>query len=345
MPHFVGLDYALETTSVCVLDERGQIACEGRVKSTPKEVVSFLRGQHRRYKSVGLESSTPVWFHAGLLKARLPAVRIETVQAHSVLKTRPNKTDRNDARGIAELMRLGAYRAVHERSPDCRRLRTLLSIRLLLRRKRTDIERSLVAALGEHGIVAPSRRSKEFAWHCRALVRGNSTLAPIVKLLLSVRAELQRGFTECDAEIARVATSDPVCRRLMTAPGVGPVCAVAFRAAVDDPSRFRRSRDVAAYFGLTPVTHQTGNTERRGQISKRGDGQMRRLLFLGAMSVMRSRVEASSLRAWAESVAARAGKKKATVALARRLAVILHRMWVDETEFLEGRHLGGPVGM
>jgi transposase len=333
MPCFVGLDYAKRMTSICVVDELGNRICEGVAPSTPEAVTQYLRGHRRRYALVGMEASTPTWFQAGLVKARFHAVHIEALRAHGHLKANRNKTDRNDARGIAEMMRTGAFRPVHAKSSEARRLRTLLAARSLLLRKRLDLDQGLCTVLGELGLALKIGHGRTFPERAALVARADPELQAVVERFLTIRQQIREAIDDLEIKLSDAAQADPVCRRLMSAPGIGPLTALTFRAAVDDPARFHSSRDVGAHFGLTPRTSQSGEIERHGRISKRGDGGVRKALFLSALSLLRPFSRPSSLRAWGWEVAKRRGKGKAAVAVARRLAVILHRMWVDEREF------------
>jgi transposase len=334
MPHFVGIDVSKATCSICILDEDGEIAREGVVETTPKAIAQFLRGDHRRYRRIGLEAtSLGAWLCEGLARAGLPTICIDARHAHSLLKTRRNKTDKNDARGIAELMRLRAYRASHVKTPASREARLLLSARRTLLLKKRDIDNLIRASLLQAGLKAPRAKLKGFTEAAASLAPRGTQLANMVRSLLEVRRVLDAQALEFEAMLEGAAAADPVCQRLMTAPGVGTICALTFRAAIDVPERFARSRDVGAHLGLTPRSDDSGERVRNGHISKWGDAAARAALFMAALSVMRTRTRSNSLKAWGERVVAARGTKRGTVAVARRLAVILHRMWIDETPF------------
>jgi transposase len=334
LPSYVGLDYSLRTTSVCVLDERGRRVQEGSVDSTPEAVVGFLQAEPCRYDVVGLEASSPSWFSSALSRMGLITIRIDPQHARGVLKARANKTDKNDAHGIAELMRVGAYKAVHDKTDESRRLGFLLAAHRLLKRKQTDLETGLRSALRDHGLDLGRGRRKTFNERARSLAAGAPDIFAFVERVLAAHISLAEGAAELERQIEIAARKDATCRRLMTAPGVGPISAVTYRVTIDDPHRFRRSRDVAAYLGLTPRIHQSGQMLRRGRISKHGNVEVRRHLFMGARSLMRPGARPSPLKAWGNQIAQRRGKKTAFVAVARRLAVLLHRMWITETDFI-----------
>ena len=335
MPCFVGLDASKTATHICILDETGQTLEEGSTDSDPKAIVAFLRGKHRRYARVGLEAwSLASWLYAGLAKAGLPVIVIEAFHAHGVLTAaRRNKTDRNDARGIAELMRQGIYKAVHVKTPESQNIKALLSARKLLLVKAHDIENGIQGLLLLHGLRLRPGLNATFERHAAAVAKPVPRASELIEPLLAVRRCILAEVAEFDGRLKRLAADDPVCRRLMTAPGVGALTALTFRAAIDEPARFTRSRSVGVHLGLTPRTRQSGDKETRGGISKMGDEAARTALFLAAITQMRRSTRASWLKTWGEQVAARRGRKKAVVAVARKLAVTLHSMWLNETEF------------
>ena len=334
MPCYAGLDCSKHTTSICVLGPQGETLREGDVPTSPEAIISFLRRERRRYVRVGLESwSLAPWLHGELVRARLPAICIEARHAHGVLKARLNKTDRNDARGIAEMMRAGLYRPVHVKSEENRRLRVLFSLRRTLLRKQFDLENVVRAVLLQFGLKMPTLRDRAFERAARTLLEQQPFLQEVVGPLLRLRQAAVTEVAALERGLKAFTRSDPICRRLETAPGVGPLTALAFRIAIDDPARFVRSRDVGPHLGLTPRTHQSGAQIRRGQTSGFGDVDARSHLFIAAQVLMRRGGKSNWLRSWGEQVAGRRGRYRATVAVARRLAVVLHRMWIDESDF------------
>lgn len=335
MPYFVGLDVAKRTTKICVIDADGVIVSEGTVETEPKAIVQFLRGEGRRYVRIGLEAwSLSPWLFDGLSKARLPVVCVEVQHAHGFLKaSRSNKTDRNDARGIAEMMRAGVFRPVHIKSQESRGHTSLLRARRFLKEKLGDVENSLNQLLLCYGLKLTLGAPKSFEQRVRSLAGKDRTLNLVIDPLLEAWRCIGAQIKALEEGIKDVIRNDPVCERLMTAPGVGPITALTYRAAIDDPARFKRSRTVGALFGLAPRGFQTGETDRSRRISKRGDSEVRRALFLAARTLRRQGARPSWLKAWGDEIATRRGGLRAIVAMARRLAVVLHRMWVTETDF------------
>lgn len=331
---YVGLDVSLKSTSICVLDARGSVMKEGAAPSAPEDIAGFLRGDGRRYGQVILEAGAlSRWLYEGLVHAGLPVVIAETRHAHAMLRGSRTKTDRNDARGLAEMARVGLFKPVAIKSAESQRLQGLMTARDLLVAKSVDIEAALRGLLRGFGLKLGVVSKRGFADKVAALIGSKVWLWKIIRPLLRARNLMREQAGHLEVEFAEVARADPVCRRLMTAPGVGPIVALTYKLAVGDPARFGRSRSVAAYLGLTPRLSQSGDMLRRGRISRLGDVGARRVLFLAGRSILNPRTQPSVLKAWGLQVVARRGKLKAFVAMARRLAVILHRMWIDETDF------------
>lgn len=334
MEHYAGLDVSLELTSVCVVDAQGQVVREAKVASEPEALIRFLQAQGLEIARVGLEAGPlSQWLHAGLVRAGHEAVLLETRHVKAALSAMTVKTDRRDARGIAQLLRLGWYRPVHAKSASAQEVRSLLTARKLIQSKLLDIESGIRGVLRGFGLkVGPISRGR-FDARIRDLVEGQAMLETVVGSMLAVRTALQAEFTRLHRALLALVRADPVCRQLMSVPGVGAVVAITFKSGVDDPTRFRRSRDVGPHFGLTPRKYQSGEIDVTGSISKVGDRMVRTALYEAASVMLTRTVRMSPLKSWAMGVARRRGAKKARVALARKLGVILHRMWVDGTSF------------
>jgi transposase len=243
------------------------------------------------------------------------------------------KTDRRDARGIAQLLRLGWYRPVHAKSASAQEVRALLTSRKLMQGKLLDIESGIRGVLRGFGLKVGLISRGRFETRIRELVEGHLILEIVSDAMLGARAALETEFKRLHRELLGIVRADPVCRQLMSVPGVGAIVAIRFKSGVDDPSRFRRSRDVGPHFGLTPRKYQSGEIDVTGAITKVGDRMVRTALYEAASVMLTRTVRFSSLKAWGMAVARRRGTKKARVALARKLGVILHRMWVEGTDF------------
>jgi len=251
----------------------------------------------------------------------------------AALKAQINKTDRNDARGIAQMMRAGLYRPVHVKTVRSQKLRMLLTHRKLLQSKAIAIENDLRATLRNFGLKVGMVGTVKFEARIKELVENLPDLTVLVEPLLIVRRVLREQIGILHRRLMAIVRDDDVCRRLMTVPGVGPVVALTYRATVDVPARFRNSKAVGAVFGLTPARYQSGEINLTGAISRCGDEMMRAVLYEAAQVMLTRTIKWSWLKAWAMQIARRRGMKKAIVALARRLAVIMHRIWVDGSEF------------
>jgi transposase len=249
----------------------------------------------------------------------------------------PVKTDRSDARAIAQVVRTGWFQAVHVKSELSQELRTLLTGRKLLVAKLRDVENGIRGLLRGFGLKMGAAAERAFPARARELTNGRKSLAAVIEPLLLVRETLLCQRERLHRLVVTATRDDEVCRRLMTVPGVGPVTALTFCSAVDDPGRFSRSRALGAHFGLTPRRYQSGETDRVGPISKQGDGMARQALYEAANVLLTRTSRWSSLKAWGMAVARRAGMRRAKVAVARKLAVVLHWMWRDGTEFRWGK--------
>jgi len=230
-------------------------------------------------------------------------------------------------------MRVGLFKAVHVKTPASQHRRLLLTSRKLLQRKIYDIENDLRGSLRNFGLKVGVVGAVKFEDRIRELVADHPLVAAIVGPLLEARAVLRTQFAKLHRMLLEFVRTDPICRRLMSAPGVGPIVALTFRTCVDNPARFSRSKCVGAHYGLTPRLYQSGEVARTGRISRCGDVMLRSSLYEAALVVLTGPGRWNPLKAWGIAVARRRGMQKAIVAVARKLAIVLHRMWRDETNF------------
>lgn len=338
MDHYVGIDVSLEQSSVCVVDASGRIVREAKAASEPAALVQFLRGLALPLARIGLEAGPlSQWLYAGLAAAGFEAVLLETRHVKAALSAMVVKTDRKDARGIAQLLRMGWFRPVHCKSPPAQEVRALLVARKQLQAKVRDVELSLRGLLRGFGLKVGEVSKGQFAARVRDLVAGHPMLEQIATAMLQARAGLQEEFAKLHRAMLAIARVEPVCRQLMTVPGVGALVAVTFTSAIDDPHRFAKSKAVGAHFGLTPKKYQSGETEITGAISKVGDALVRTALYEAAHIMLTRAGRFSALKRWALAVAKRRGMKRAKVALARKLAVVMHAMWRDGAAFRWGK--------
>jgi transposase len=344
MNYYAGLDVSLEETAICVVDEQGRIVRELRAASDPAALITTVQGIGLSLERIGLEAcSLTAWLHDGLRAAGFPAICIETRQANAAMKTMPNKTDRNDARALAQIMRTGWFRQVHVKSRQCRLWRSLLVARRTVLNEMRSIENVVRAILREAGVKLGMPSRATFAERVRELVGADALVTGLVEPLLRILATMLEQFARLTKQVLDLVRKEETCRRLMSVPGVGPITALAFRATIDRPDRFRRSRDVGAHLGLTPARYQSGETDIQGKISRCGDELARTALYEAAHSLLVRSKKWSSLRAWGMGIAKRRGMARARVAVARKLATILHRMWSDGTQFRFGKETGAAT--
>ena len=335
MAHFVGLDVSVKETSVCVVDAAGTVILEQKVTTEPADIITLLTSLGVSFCRIGIEAGPlSQWLVNALTAADLPVICVETRHMKALLTAQQiNKTDRNDARGIAQMMRVGLFKPVHVKTLVAQEQRMLLTSRKLLQRKLLDLESDLRGTLRNFGLKIGAVSGSRCEARVRELVAGFPRLAAIAEPLLNVRRVMRQQFAVLHKMLLDTVRGDPVCRRLMTAPGVGAVVALTYRATVDQPQRFAHSRAVGAHVGLTPKRYQSGETDYDGGVSKCGDALLRTMLYEAAQVLLTHGSKWSWLKAWGMRVAQRRGMRRAIVAVARRLAVVLHRMWVDGSEF------------
>ena len=335
MAHFVGLDVSVKETSVCVVDEAGQVISQQQVPTEPADIIALLTSLGVPFGRIGIEAGPlSQWLVNALTAADLPVICVETRHMKALLTAQQiNKTDRNDARGIAQMMRVGLFKPVHVKTLVAQQQRLLLTHRKLLQRKLLDLESELRGTLRNFGLKVGVVSGGRYEARVHELVAGFPGLAAITEPLPNVRRVMRQQFAVLHKMLLDTVRGDRVCRRLMTAPGVGAVVALTYRATIDQPQRFVHSRAVGAHVGLTPKRYQSGELDYDGRVSKCGDALLRTMLYEAAHSLLIQSRKWSWLKAWGMRVAQRRGIRRAIVAVARRLAVVLHRMWVDGSEF------------
>jgi transposase len=342
--YYVGLDVSLEETAICIVDAAGKIYREGKAESDPEAIAIWLGSAAEPYERVGLEAGPlSPWLCEGLMTAGLPAVCIETRRMKGATAAMAVKTDRNDARAIAQAMRVGWFTAVHLKTARSQELRMLLTNRRALLTSRVAIENEIRGTLKAFGLKVGAVKVDAFKDRVLELTADHPRLGDMMRPMLVAREALQLQCEALHAMLLKAVRTDPVCRRLQSVPGVGPVTALAYATAIDDPARFAHSRDVGSHLGLTPRKYASGEIDRNGSISKSGDRLAREALFLAAHTLLTRVTRWSVLKAWGMALAKRRGLRRATIAVARKLAVIMHRMWVEATDFRSTREENTPV--
>ncbi|MER8976681.1 IS110 family transposase [Mesorhizobium sp. M0800] len=331
MQHYIGLDVSVKETAVCIVDETDKICREVKVPSHPDDLIAVLKDPSWQIERVGLEAGPlSQWLFEDLARGGLPVICIETRHVKAFMKAQPNKTDRNDARGIAQMMRVNLYRPVHVKTLTSQKRRALLTARKLLQGKAIAIENDIRGLLRNFGLKVGNVGAVKFEERICELVDGMADLQEIMEPLLTVRRKLR--FARLDKKVLDIARNDEMCQLLMTVPDIGCRCSPGIH------EHHRHSTAVqelegCRLLGLTPKLNESGESKRVGRVSLCGDAMMRALLYEAAQTLLNNVKKWSWLKAWAMNVAKRSGKKNATVALSRRLAVIMHRIMSDGTEF------------
>lgn len=334
MEQFVGLDVSQSMTHVCVVDSTGRKLWQGKCQTQPEEITSTIRDNAPSAALIGMETGAlSPWLWHSLKDFGLPIVCIDARHAHGSLKLQINKTDANDAFGIAQLMRTRFFKEIAVKSLDSHRVRALVVARAQLVRMRIDLKNQIRALLKTFGCIISHSVEKGFDAKVRAGIAEHPALQKMVVPLIDVLSEVYEQIDTFDRLLSEYAKGNTICRHLMTIPGIGPVTAVAFTAVVDDPTRFKKSRSVGAYLGLTNKRYQSGEMDYSGRISKCGDRLVRSYLFEAAGALLTRTKAWSSLKSWGMRIRQRSGMKKAQVAVARKLAVIMHQMWITGEAF------------
>ena len=341
---YIGIDVHKRESQVCILDDGAAVMEERRIRSERSRFGAVLGTRPRA--RILLEASTESEWVAQCLEELGHEVIVADPNFAPMYATRSRrvKTDRRDARTLAEACRLGAYRPAHRISAARRELRAALAARDALVRTRVRYVSLIRALLRREGIAVASGSSGAFLRRLETITLP-AALQPALAPLVTVLAPLNAAITAADAHITEAMESDAVAVRLCTVPGVGPVTAAAFVATLDDVVRFRGAPQVAAYLGLVPQERSSGDRQHRGGLTKAGNARARWVLVQAAWAIWRDRTpRTATLRAWAERIAVRRGKRVAAIALSRRLAGILYALWRDGTAY-EPQRVGRRLAM
>jgi transposase len=335
MDHYAGIDVSLECSSVCVVDTNGKIVREAKVASEPEALIGWFGSLKFDLARIGLEAGPlSQWLYAAMKQAGLAVELLETRHVSDAFKAMPVKSDRNDARNIAQLMRLGWFRPVHCKSLAAQEVRAILTARKLVQSKLLDVENSLRGILRGFGLKVGKTTKRSFASRISELVAGHPALETIAAAMLAVHMVLLREFNGFEKRVRAMSRLHVQARLLMSIPAVGPIISLTYASAIDDPSRIKSAKQAGPLFGLTPKKYQSGETDYTGRISKLGDASVREALYEAAHIILTKPIKGcAQLKSWAMRIARRAGMNKAKVALARKLAVIMLRMLKDNLPF------------
>jgi transposase len=336
MKYYSGLDVSLKETFISIIDGDGLTVKEGFIPTDVESISSYLRERGLTYDKIGIESGQlSISLCKGLVAQGLPITCVDARHMAAALSARINKNDRNDARGIAQMMRAGLYKEVQVKSDESCQLKVLLGSRRQLVTSRQQLKGTIRGLLKIYGIKLSGKdASGGFGIRIRQVISPLDRIScgSIIALLESLEA-IEESLTKLDKILSALGQKDEDCQRLMTIPGVGAITAMTYKAAVDDPDRFERSETVGAYMGLTPRQYASGEIDRHGSISKMGPQECRNMLYEAAFSLLVICKGKSKLKTWGLKLVKKKGMKKAVVAVARKLAVIMHRMLVTKKAF------------
>jgi transposase len=312
MDHYAGIDVSLKYASICLVDATGEIVREDKIASEPQALIAWFASLGYGPTRIGLEAGPlSQWLYAAMKQAGLAVELLETRHVRDAFKAMPVKSDRKDARGIAQLMRLGWFRPVHCKSIGAQEQRAVLTARKLLQSKLQDVENSVRGILRGFGLKVGPTTERSFPARIRQLVKGHPMLETVAQALLSVHAVLLRELNAFEKHARTMARSNAKARLLMSTPGVGPIVSLTYANAIDDSARFKSSKQAGAHFGLTPKKYQSGETDRSGRISKIGDASVRAALYQAAHIIVTKPVKGCpELKGWAMRIAKRAGHRQ-----------------------------------
>ena len=332
---YVGLDVSDKSTHLCVVDGSGAIMWSGACATDPEVIAKTLKVRARGVQRVILETGPlSAFLYHGLVERDVPVTCVCARHAKGVLSARVNKSDPHDAEGLAQMARTGWFKAVRIKAEATHMERARLKIREQLIAARQAIAGQLRGLLKLFGlrlgqVTTPGKRRERL----RMLFAQKPELEPILAPLIESLEALEVQIARSSKELAAQAAADPVTARLMTVPGVGPITALVFKSSIEDPERFSRGEDAGAFAGLAPRRNPSGERDYKGRISRAGDPMLRKALYEAA-NVLLGRVKRPcALRDWGMKLAETKGPKRARVAVARKLAVLLHRLWRSETDF------------
>lgn len=326
MGQYIGLDVSLKETAISVRED-GKRTWRGKCPSDPKLLADVIRKRAPNVKRVVFETGPlSVWFYHALTAEGLPAICIDARHAKAALDMAPNKTDANDADGLAHLAEVGFYREVRVKQFDSMLTRTLVAARGQLIKVVTELSNQIRGLMKTFGLVVPKGAGRVFEANVRALLADNVGLERIILPLLEAWRSMRDRAAELDRQLVATARESASCQLLMSIPGVGSVVAASFAAAIEAPENFRKSRSVGAWLGLTTRRYQSGEVDFDGHISRRGDNHLRGLLYQAATVLLTRSLADNALRSWGLKLRERVGFKRAAVAVARKLAVVMHTM-------------------
>ncbi len=338
MSYYAGLDVSMKDTSIAIVNTQGKIVFETMCKTDPEVIAKTLNDSKFIFEKIGIESGCiSFWLIEELKRLSLKAICIESKQMATIIALKINKTDRNDARLIADAMRCNLYKEVYLKTKKSVDVSLQMGARRTLVDVRTKLKNSTRGFLKAYGIRLGGISHVKFSEGVRRAVKNcEQGVQVAVEGLLNSYEEVCKSIESAEKEIEKLCKTDPVIELFESIPGVGTITALTYKAVIDDPFRFTDPRDVGAYLGLTPNQYSSGDTVKQGRISKCGSGELRTLLVECATVILTRTSGWTKLKAWGLKIMRKSGLKKAAAAVARKLAIIMLRMWQEKKGFIWG---------
>jgi transposase len=344
MKYYVGLDISNKDTSICIVDQNGNIVKEAKVLSDPGSIHSYLIKTGLQFEEVGLETgSLSHWLYTKLKAFGWNMICIDSRYMSAILSVNVNKTDRNDARSIANAIRCKNYKEVHIKSIESIKINCLLTARKTLVKQRSQLNNVIRGSLKTFGIKLPKGKKHVKEAIKEALAFEEFTIEKdklsssvdwsVIEALIVCCEKIEQQLEILEQKLGVFAKEDHIIQRLMTHPGVGVVTATTYKAEIDDPTRFKKSRSVGAYLGMTPKQYSSGEIVKQGRVSKSGSKELRALLHESGMVLITRTKAKSKLKSWGLKKKRKLKTQKASMAVGRKIAVNLHRMWIEDKNF------------
>ena len=344
MKYYAGLDVSNAETSICIVDENNNIVKQAKVSSDPFSIHRYLQKTGLPFEKIGLEAGAlSHWLVTGLRNENLNIICIDSRFMAAILAININKTDKNDARSIANAMRCNNYKEVHIKSIESIKINCLLTARKTLVHQKIQLSNTIRGILKTFGIKLPKgiksirkviQKAISFDEVGHEKYKNSSHVDwSVIETLIICCEKVEEQLHVLELKLEFIAKSDKVVQRLITHPGVGPVTAVTYKAEIDDPKRFKKSRSIGAYFGMTPRQYSSGETIKQGRISKNGSSEARALLHEAGLALITRTKSKSKLKSWGLKKKKKLKTQKAAMAVGRKIAINLHRMWIEDRDF------------
>ncbi len=338
MKHYIGLDVSMKRTFICIMNENGKIMHEGSEQTDPSAIAGYLSKQCFGEVFVGFETGAlSHYLTNGLREKGLDPICMDARALSPILNLKINKTDKNDARGIADALRTNMYTRVHCKPAESVEMSILLTSRRALVNQQTHLKNTVRGLLKNYGIRLGSIGAKKFSSTVTKYLEERAEIVILsITALLSAFDHIISEIDRIDQKMLEIARQDKEVQQLMSVPGIGPITALTYKTEIFDPKRFKNSKSVGAYIGMTPTQYSSGEVQRQGKVSRCGSSELRSLLMEAGIVILTRSKKWSKLKVWGLKIMKKKGLRKAALAVGRKLAVIMHRMLIEQKDFTYG---------